>query len=251
MTRRKQIAELDAQRDALLAEMEIEERAGIPPPVVAGQTPACSTMLPPPIPNRPVASTANSTTANSTTATSAEPQRDRVSSKRPYSDDLRDPREDASGKLARLEERNPAPRIIKSEDYYDYGNSRTRGSESRFGDRGRPRSRERDISPGRHAFENRPAARRTHEDKSDDRSETQGRAGQYVVRGNYRGRAFNPDFHAGRGRGRGGRGRDDSRDREPEREFSDLKNDSPFGSRIANGRPYRGDRFDRGGKGGL
>jgi hypothetical protein len=56
---------------------------------------------------------------------------------------------------------------------------------------------------------------------------------QYVVSG----RAFNPNY---RGRGRG-------REREREREHED----SPFGTRIANGRPFRDSRgFDRGGKGG-
>ncbi len=180
--RRRAIAALDAQRDKLLAEMEAEERGGLPP-VASGQVPT-STMLPPPIPNKiggrePTPSTANIELT----------QRDRVvSNKRPYSDDRE---ENMTGKFARLEDRSPAPRINEEEDY-DY--RRPRGVDPRD-DRdmprnrhdGRPRSRDRDISPGRRAYENRPPARsKLYEEPATDQEDRKDRT--YTERGNYRGK---------------------------------------------------------------
>jgi len=180
--RRRAIAALDAQRDKLLAEMEAEERGGLPP-VVSGQV-STSTMLPPPIPNKiggrePTPSTAKIELT----------QRDRVvSNKRPYSDDRE---ENMTGKFARLEDRNSAPRVNEEEDY---DNRRPRSVDTRD-DRdisrnrrdGRPRSRERDISPSRRAYENRPPARsKPYEEPKIVQEDRKDRP--YVERGNYRGK---------------------------------------------------------------
>lgn len=258
LNRRRAIAALDAQRDKLLAEMEAEERAGIPSAIV-GQIPT-SSMLPPPPPNK-----AEPVSAAPTINVEPDAQRDRpISNKRPYSEDQREGLN--SGKMARLEDRMQAPRV-KEEEHYDFRRPRSRGNEMVHrpfdprDDRDSPRgrydgrswSRERDLSPGRRAYENRPSARtRPYDEAFSDRDEFQEREKRpFEVRGGYRGRAFDPNYRAGRGRGRGRGGRGDSREREREFKREPELNDSPFGSRIANGRPFKDSNgFDRGGKGG-
>ncbi|PMD46260.1 YTH-domain-containing protein [Hyaloscypha variabilis F] len=255
LNRRRAIAALDAQRDKLLAEMEAEERGGLPV-ALASQTSA-SSMLPPPIPTKvpaggrvepPLTSAGNST---------MDSQRDRVvSNKRPYSD-VQDPREEPSGgKIARTDDR-PYGRVkeehepdfrrlrVKEEDD-DYrprssGFEATRRSsidprDDRYAVRGR--SREREMSPGRRAYEGRPSPRSySYGDNHSYRDEL-----PFESRG-YRGKPYEPSF---RGRGRG-RARD-AYDRYPQE--LDTKNEPSFGSRIANGRPFMDSRgFDRGGKG--
>ena len=258
LNRRRAIAALDAQRDKLLAEMEAEERGGLPV-VIRHQTPA-SSMLPPPIPNKlggriepPLTSAGNST---------VDTQHDRVvSNKRPYSD-VQDPRDEPiGGKFARVDDR-PSSQRAKEEDEVGFRRPRIKEEEdeyrrphsSGFDGARRPsidlrdnryevrgRSREREPSPGRRTYENRPATRsRPYDDDLPYRDER-----PYEIHGSYKGKAYDPSY---RGRGRG-RARDNPYDRHPQ--DSDSKNEPGFGSRIANGRPYKDPRsFDRGGKGG-
>ncbi|PVH72569.1 hypothetical protein DL98DRAFT_610494 [Cadophora sp. DSE1049] len=196
LNRRRVIAALDAKRDQLLAEIEAEERGGLP--AVAGSQVPTSLMLPPPIPNK-VGGRTESIATRSRDITS-DPQRDRVvSNKRPYSD-IGDPRGEVNGS-------------------------------------------------GRRAFESRPPARgRGYEsDNVFDREDVPERGrGGYEVRGNYRGRAYDPNY---RSRGRG-RGRSDSRDGRDFNQNSEVKMETGFGSKIANGKPFKDQKgFDRGGRG--
>lgn len=269
LNRRRAIAALDAQRDKLLAEMEAEERGGLPAAI--GSQTSASTMLPPPIPNKvvggrvepPLTSTGNST---------VDSQRDRVvSNKRPYSD-IQDPRDEpVGGKVARIDDRPYGPRVkqedeldyrrprLKEEEDVDYRRPRSSGYEparrlsidrrdERYGVRGRSREREREreISPGRRAYENRPPARtRPYESDTSPYRDEIPASRPYEVRGSYRGRAFDPNY---RGRGRG-RARESPFVRDPR--DMDPKPEVGFGSRIANGRPFKDPKgFDRGGRGG-
>jgi hypothetical protein len=269
LNRRRAIAALDAQRDKLLAEMEAEERGGVPA-AIGSQTPA-SSMLPPPIPNKvaggrvepPLTSAGNSM---------VDTQRDRVvSNKRPYSD-VQDPRDEAvGGKVARIEDRPYGPRVkeedgldyrrsrIKEEEDVDYRRPRSTGYESarrssidrrdeRYDVRGRSREREREreLSPGRRAYESRPTARtRPYESDTSHYRDEISPSRPYEVRGAYRGRAFDPNY---RGRGRG-RAREFPYVRDPR--DMDPKPEAGFGSRIANGRPFRDPKpFDKGSRGG-
>jgi hypothetical protein len=257
LNRRRAIAALDAERDKLLAEMEAEERGGVRVPIT-NQTPA-SSMLPPPIPNKSGSRVETIVAAENST----DIQRDRVvSNKRPFSDVQDSKEESNTGKFARVESRPPPPRVkedrrIKEEE--DLDNRRPRSSDfdsrrssiDRRDDRDpvRYRSRERDLSPGPRAYENRPPARsrpeRPYEDDLYDDDSFGSGSRQYEVRGGYRGKAYDPNY---RGRGRG-RGRGDTSREYPSHQ--EQKNDTGFGSRIANGRPFKDPRgFDRGGKGG-
>jgi hypothetical protein len=264
LNRRRAIAALDAQRDKLLAEMEAEERGGLPAAV--GSQTSASSMLPPPIPNKiggriepPLTSAGIST---------VDTQRDRVvSNKRPYSD-VQDPRDEpVRGKVARSDDR-PYGQRVKEEDELDYRRPRIKEEEdidyrrplsSGFEPARRPsidrrddrydvrgRSREREISPGRRAYESRTAARsRPYESDGSPYRDEIPLPRPYEIRGGYRGRAYDPNYR-GRGRGR-------ARESPYVRDARDLdsKTETGFGSRIANGRPYKDPKgFDRGGKGG-
>ncbi|KAL5330844.1 hypothetical protein ACEPPN_000369 [Leptodophora sp. 'Broadleaf-Isolate-01'] len=265
LNRRRAIAALDAKRDQLLAEMEAEERGGLPA-VAGGQVPA-SSMLPPPIPNK-VGGRAESVVTPSGDIAS-DPQRDRVvSNKRPYSD-IGDPRGEVNGgKVARTDDRGYQPQRTKEEDGPEYRRPRSSGvdtsrhsplvdrreretSRPRYESRGRSRDRDSSPGPGRRAFESRPPARgRGYEsDNFFDREDVPERGrGGYEVRGNYRGRAYDPNYRSrGRGRGRGYSryGRDFNQNPE-------VKMETGFGSKIANGKPFKDQKgFDRGGRGGL
>jgi hypothetical protein len=82
LKRRREIAELDAQRSRLVAEIEADERAGIA--VTAGPLNTSSVMLAPPLPNK-VAVRADP--VQKSDAAESEPYRDYVDSiKRSYSD---------------------------------------------------------------------------------------------------------------------------------------------------------------------
>jgi len=266
LNRRRAIAALDAQRDQLLAEMEADERGGLPA-IAGGQMPA-SSMLPPPIPNK-VGGRSESVTAPPGDIAS-DSQRDRViSNKRPYSD-FGDQRGEANSaaKIARTDDRGYQSQRIKEEDGPDYRRPRSSGfdtarrsppferreketSRPRYEPRGR--SRERDSSPGlgRRAFDSRPPARGRGYDSVTfyDGEEVERGPGGYEQRGGYRGRAYDPNY---RGRGRG-RGRGDSRDGRESRDFnqnSDVRMENGFGSKIANGKPFKDPKgFDKGGRG--
>ncbi|KAH6723959.1 YT521-B-like domain-containing protein [Leptodontidium sp. MPI-SDFR-AT-0119] len=264
LNRRRAIAALDAQRDQLLAEMEQDERGGLP--AVAGVQAPGSSMLPPPIPNKVVGRAESVATLSGDV--SSDPQRDRVvSNKRRYSD-VGDPRGEAngSGKVARTDDRGHQSQRIKEEDGSEYRRPRSGGFDTsrrsppvdrRERETSRPhyesrgRSRERDSSPssGRRAFESRPPGRgRGYEsDNFYDREDVSERGrGGFEVRGNYKGRAYDPNY---RGRGRG-RGRGDSRDGRDFNQNPEVKMETGFGSKIANGKPFKDHKgFDRGGRG--
>jgi hypothetical protein len=265
LNRRRAIAALDAQRNKLLAEMEAEERGGLPAAI--GSQASTSSMLPPPIPNK-VADRIEATltsVGNSTVDT----QRDRVvSNKRPYSD-IQDPREEAiGGTVARIDGR-PYGHKGKEEDELDYRRLRIKEEEDidyrrprasdleparrsstdrrdeRYDVRGQ--SREREVSPGRPAHEIRAAARsrRPYESDGSPYREEIPVLRPFQIRGGYRGRAFDPNY---RGRGRG-RARESSYVRDS-RDL-DSKTETGYGARIANGKPYKDLKgFDRSGKGG-
>ena len=252
LTRRRAIAQLDAQRNALLAEMEAEERGGIP--AVNGIPITSTTMLPPPMPTK-VGDRAEAFPM----PTNATPdiQRDRVIPNKRCHSEVQDTREDSSTKFARTNDHGPK---VKQEDD-DYGHprssrhdlSRRRSFDDRLDDRDSPRhqyeesrgrdrrdSSERDISPGRKAYEGRPPLRsRGYESGDDyhirdrDDGEDRDRDRTFVVRGGYRGRAFDPNYRGRGGRG-GGRGRGDYQSHiEPRSE------PGASGARLANGKPYK------------
>jgi hypothetical protein len=257
LSRRRAIAALDAQREILLAEMEAEERAGIPP-VFVGRV-LTPSMLPPPPPNKTEPSFSAAGTAESNY------QRDRsLSNKRPYSDGQREGPN--AGKMARHEGQTAVTHVGDENDY-EYRRPRSRDNEvarhpydprdgrdlpiGRYDSRAR--SRERDPSPARHVFESRaPARTRPYDEAFSDLEGFQEREKRpFEAPGGYRGRSFDPNYR-GRGRGRVRSSRSDSRERD--RDFhrdSETKNDSPLGSTITNTRPFKDPNgFDRGGKGG-
>ncbi|KAH7342949.1 YT521-B-like domain-containing protein [Rhexocercosporidium sp. MPI-PUGE-AT-0058] len=267
LNRRRAIAALDAQRDKLLAEMEQDERGGLPTvaTVAAGQALGTS-MLPPPIPNK-LGGRAESVATPSAEAPS-DTQHDRVvSNKRPYSD-VGEPRGEVNGggKIARTDDRGYQSQRIKEEDGPEYRRPRSgdfdisrrsptvdrrerETSHPRYESRGR--SRDRDSSPGsgRRVFESRPPPRgRGYDsDRFYDREDVPERGrGGFEVRGNYKGRAYDPNY---RGRGRG-RGRGDSREGRDSTQNPEVRMETGFGSTIANGRPFKDPKgFDRGGRG--
>lgn len=238
LNRRRQIAALDAQREQLLAEMAAEERGGLPN-LGASQNQS-STMLPPPIPNK-------TATPPETLAANGFKERDRsVSNKRAHSEveDARD--ENGAGKMSRLEDRIPNRRLREDEDIDMHPSWSSGFDPSRRSSRdeleparrpdGRIRSPRRDMSPDY----SRGRGRYEEPDSFYDREDQYGRGYPSRGRGGYQGRSYDPGFSRGRGRGRG-RGSPDPRD----------KLETSFGSRIANGRPFRDPKgFDRGGKGG-
>ncbi|KAF4635351.1 hypothetical protein G7Y89_g2743 [Cudoniella acicularis] len=258
LNRRRALAKLDAERKKLLADIEAEERGGLPAPLRI-QTP--TSMLPPPIPNKAGTDVETSLTpAKTPTDIKHDPI---ISNKRPYGDVEESHNGGTSAKIARTDRRIPGPRITEEEDFdsrrprssgfatsrrvsIDHrdhrDSSRPRYDEDR-GVRGRADSRERDSSPGRRAYENRPPARSRPLDSDDrhDREESEERVKRpYEIRGGYRGRAFDPNF---RGRGRG-RGRGESQS------HVEVKNEPAFGNKLATSKPYKDSRgFDRGGKG--
>ncbi|KAG0648644.1 Zinc finger CCCH domain-containing 45, partial [Hyphodiscus hymeniophilus] len=270
LNRRRAIAALDAQRNALLAEMEAEERGGAQ--AVSGIPATSSIMLRPQIPNT---AGDRAVPLSKPTIAPQDTQHERgVSNKRAHSE-TQETREESNAKFARTNGRGS--RIKQEDDDFGCprssshgpsrrhstddrpkirGSSRPRYEEDR-GVRGRGSSRERDISPFRKAYESRPTPRSRGydagdglrmrdrdewEDRGRDRSDSRER-GQFVVRGGYRGRAYDPSYR-GRGRG-GGRGRGDIQSHTEPR-----VDPGAFGDKIANGKPYKDTRgFDRGGKG--
>jgi YTH domain-containing protein 1 len=253
LNRRRAIAALDAQRDKLLAEMEAEERGGLPV-ADAIQTPTPSMLLPP-ISNKVQARGRTEPSLTSAGNSTIDTQRDRVvSNKRPYSD-VQDPREEPfGGRLDRIEDR-PYSQRVKKEHEPDFCHLRNKGDDNGYRPRSsgferarrssidprddrytvRGHSREREISPSRRAYESKLSTRSCPYDE--DPSNRDNRS--YENRGGYRGRSYDPNF---RGRGRG---------RNRDAQDLDAKNEPNFGSRIANGTPYKDPKgFHGGGKGG-
>lgn len=249
LKRRRAIAALDAQKNALLAEMEAEERGSL---LITGAIPSNSTMLPPPMPAQSVT---RADTLPVAEAANLNSQRGRlISNKRAYSE-LQDGHDDGvSGKILR---RNDHGARILEGDGTELRRSRSSGYDSSYralGDRrferdrtpnqfygrddrgpGQDRSRNRDISPVLSHFENRSLIRtRRYDSGSDDYDEQDDRDPRpFEVRGAYRGRAFDPHYR-GRGRGRG---------RGEQQGHLELRSDSApstsYGSRIATSKPFK------------
>jgi YTH domain-containing protein 1 len=220
LKRRRAIAELDAQRSRLVAEMEADELAGIP----VGVVPPSSAIVGRPFPN--------------TVAVRAEPVQKAepagseliydlvVSNKRSYSDVQETHDDRGSEKLQRTGDRgsqetnitssrprssgHDIPRRLSSDYHNSRDSSRPRYDEARG--RGRDSSRERGLSPDSMAYEQRRSARMCSHDWGLNEFHGRGDSWEpkdierrpFVVRGRYRGRAFDPNY---RGRGRGFRGR--------------------------------------------
>ncbi|KAH8668138.1 YT521-B-like domain-containing protein [Tricladium varicosporioides] len=251
LSKHRQLAQLDAQRLKLIADLEAERRQGV---LVGTQPP--STMLPPPFPNSTPLETPLAIIQNMPGICSNRT----ITNKRPYSEVEDD---GPSVRLARADSRSQEMRM-RDEDEYDrsysqsnwhMGPRRTSSnyredrppSHARYEDdrmvRGRENSLERELSPDNREYENRlPARFRPYDlDESRDRDDFEERPKRlYEVRGSYRGRAFDPSY---RGRGRG-RGRGDFQTQ------AEVKNEPNFGSKMATSKPFKDFRgHDRGGKG--
>jgi YTH domain-containing protein 1 len=278
LNRRRAIAALDAQKAKLLEEMEIEERGGVPP--VTNTQVSAAGMLPPPIPSKmgAAASSVKKTddipirTDNERSSSTTSDQDSGV--KRTYTDYRGSQDEAGVEKVGRIEDRDRGMGIrIKSdnqaEDRRPYSSgpdsSRRRSTsddsktlrrderdshdEDRGRDRGRAYGRQRDYSPHEEGHDRSPPAKvRKYEfspsEERDDRTDWKNRP--FVMRGNYRGRAYDPNYR-GRGRGRGGwnelgEGRFERRESQPSQ---------PYAQRLAFMKPYKDPKpMDLGRRGG-
>ncbi|RDL39607.1 uncharacterized protein BP5553_03947 [Venustampulla echinocandica] len=250
LSRRRALANLDAQRKMILADIEAEERGGLPP-TSAIQTPAA--MLPPPIPEKS-RNSAEPMSMSMLTVPDVQPRRV-FSNKRAYSN-IEDTEDGGLAKVARIDDRVQEPRVKEEEsEHYrprssGFSSSRRSSTDLRnerdssrpgydidSSTYGRGRSRERDDSAGRRVYERRSSQHRPYgSDDPRDRDEHRGRR-PFVEVGRYKGRAFDPNYRgrAGRGRGRGSPG------------HFEAKYDLGFGSRIANGKPYKDPKGYNGG----
>jgi YTH domain-containing protein 1 len=289
LNRRRAIAALDAQKAKLLAEMEIEERGGLqtttnsqttvsgmlPPPIPSKMSTNTSSSAVAPsskkdddLPIRSGQERSSSTSINQETAL-----------KRTYSEYRESQDKVSADKIGRIDEQGRGIRI-KSEhqteehpgssdydstrrcspspDYRSGGRGkRDTHSETHSRDQRRSFSHHRDMSPGELAYEKRPRARsRSYEFPSPDEQNRVGwkdpeyvPRGTYVERGNYRGRAYDPNY---RGRG-GGRGRGKTWNELGEARFEqrDASQIQSHGNRLASLKPYKDPNpLDKGGKGG-
>jgi YTH domain-containing protein 1 len=278
LNRRRAIAALDAQKAKLLEEMEIEERGGVP--TVTNTQVSAAGMLPPPIPSKmgALASSVKKTddipirTDNERSSSTTSNQD--LGVKRTYTDYRGSQDGGDVEKVGRVEDSGRGMGIkIKSdsqaEDHRPYSSgpdsSRRRSTsndnktfrrderdsydEDRGRDRGRAYGRQRDYSPPEEGYNRSPPTKvRKHEfspsEERDDRTDWKNRP--FVMRGNYRGRAYDPNYR-GRGRGRGGwnelgEGRFERREPQPSQ---------PFTQRLAFMKPYKDPKpLDLGRRGG-
>lgn len=257
LNRRRAIAALDAQKAKLLEEMEIDERGGL---LTAANATTTAGMLPPPIPSKMgvIASTvkpAASLPSCMHVRQPPAPLSQDAATKRTYND-YREPGDDevtenmehddeqGRGVRTKNETRMDDPRRrstsadgkrFRYEDRDNFSDRRGRG-------RGRSFSNQRDLSPGSRAYESRhPARSRNYDFPMAEES-----LERNTWRGNYRGRAYDPNYR-GRGRGRvtwneQGEGRFEQR----QRQESQSHNQS-----IESMRPYKhAKELDLGGEGG-
>jgi hypothetical protein len=245
LNRRRAIAALDAQKAKLLEEMEREERGALLPAATGGSQLTVKAMPPPPlvlstpiaIPISPIVKSPEPIVEKvSVSSTSAIHTKKESISKRTYNDyrdespeqNIDKDRGDDRSRLVRMrsdiedENRHPRPRSRpRSRDYpqyspryddramdYTYNRGRGRGVGDSYG---------RELSPGTKALLSRqPAgsARSMSYDAPNDQfgrvehnePPRTGKSRPLVVRGNYRGRAFDPNYNRGGGgigRGRG------------------------------------------------
>lgn len=238
--RRRAIAALDAQREKLIAEIEAEERGGIP---IQSQ-PFSSSMLPPPIPISKPGERFGTTPTASTISTLPYERHNLAPNKRSFSQSQDYWMENGPGKIARtdnisyshwtkdeLSSDSRRPRSSGHDavsrqvlDHYD-DISRANANSSRESPNFVANER---ISPSRvSGFENDPY-------DEDEISETGTRS--FEGRRNHRGRAFDSK-HRGRGRARGRGEIRDSRDSpEPRSEVSSSS------LKTANSRPNKASR---------
>lgn len=271
LNRRRAIAALDAQKAKLLEEMEIEERGGVPS-MTNTQT-STAGMLPPPIPSKMSASASSikkegdiSIRTNIERSSSTTSNQE-LGIKRTYSEYRGSQYEGGSEKMARSDEKGRGTRTksdIQADDRRpcssgpeasrrhsitdDSKTFRRDERDSYDEDRGRAYSHQRDLSPAEEVYENRPQAKTKRYDfplseEREDRSEWKNRP--FVMRGNYRGRAYDPNYR-GRGRGRGSWNEPDEgrfERREPQQQ--------PLPQRLAFIKPYKDPKpLDLGRRGG-
>jgi YTH domain-containing protein 1 len=272
LNRRRAIAALDAQKAKLLEEMELDERRGLQ---TTDTSQTAASMLPPPIPTKistvsvPAKKTNDATDRGSSNQAQQAPTKD-IGVKRTYTE-YQEPRgEGTSEKIGRLDEQGRGVRIkgeSQADDHRSYHNSaherynrRSPSADSktyRHEDRdtvteGRGRGRERNYSQesemsfNMRTYENRTLARSKSydfpepEERFDHDDRFSGR--QFMQVGNYKGRAYDPNFRY-RGRGRGSW--TTSHDTKP-RPQSSYPN-----PQITSMKPYKDPRpLDRGGRGG-
>ncbi|RFU31657.1 hypothetical protein B7463_g4696, partial [Scytalidium lignicola] len=257
LSRRRAIAALDAQREKLLAEMEAEERGVVP--VVSGANQIRSSILPLPI--VPRSSQQESSPATPVTPANQAPAVD-PRTKRAYSEVQSEMEATGSKtKAARIEhrdenrqmnERTPKPNGINMSDNKfiepssgrrsDEGKHSYRGWYDDSHDQKHSPSHEREMSPDQRPFEGRMTPRMRKLPWDHDGNEAPGKA-PFVIRGNYKGRSYDPLYHS-RGRGRS------ISDRSPGSIERPIDHSNQYGIPLANRRPYKDLRgFDRGGRG--
>lgn len=243
LARRRAIAALDAQKEKLIAEIEAEERGGIP--INKTQSLPLS-MLPPPIPSYK-SSERLGTVPLAATPSLLSHDRYQISStsKRSFSQ-TQDPWiENGPGKMARIDVANYS---VLAKDGQSTDGRRPRSSDqdfsnrnfsSRFDDTSRPYNniRDQNYSPGFSGYEYKsPTRPRGYEnDIYDDDEISESGSRSFESRGNNRGRIFESK---NRGRGRG-RGRGDIRDT---RGSPESRNESSSGCKTANGRISKNSR---------
>lgn len=245
---------VNAQRDALIAEMQAEDPGGFPLVERLIKT----AMVPPSAPDKNTNKTETGAIIDSRKPDLPPGRVD--SNKRSYSEVQNTRGDDGPSKIMRTDRRESRISQGNEDDYRrpmsrasNYDNSRRPSVERRVDRDSRhyDDARDRDSSPFRRAHDSRQRDRSRGYASGpddyfnyDDRDDRDPRS--FDGRGGYRGRTFDPNY---RGRGRGARGRGDHPNvAEPRQEYGDPNG---FGSRIANGKPYKDSKgFKRGGKGG-
>ncbi|TQS34346.1 hypothetical protein Golomagni_05273 [Golovinomyces magnicellulatus] len=239
--RRRAIAALDAQREKLIAEIEAEERGGIP--VVVPTQLFSSSMLPPPIPNYKTGDRIGTISIAKTSSPAPLERHQIASNKRSYSSSQDSWQENGPGKIARTDNMNYSPRN-KEEQSFDSRRPRSSDRETsnrqvpdRQNDYTRPcanNNRDSKTSPSSAVFERKSPARvggyENDPYDEEDISETGNRS--FESQGNHRGRAIDTK---NRGRGRA-RGRSDVRD---SRDSPELRGEGPSSFKNTNGRPNK------------
>ncbi|RKF59394.1 hypothetical protein GcC1_175029 [Golovinomyces cichoracearum] len=239
--RRRAIAALDAQREKLIAEIEAEERGGIP--VVVPTQPFSSSMLPPPIPNYKTGDRIGTISIAKISSPIPHERQQIASNKRSHSSSQDSWQENGPGKIARTDSTNYSPRN-KEEQSFDSRRPRSsdreisnRSVQDRQDDYSRPcanNNRDSKTSPSSAIFERKSPARvgGYEIDPYDEEDISENGNRSFELQGNHRGRAIDTKS---RGRGRA-RGRSDIRD---SRDSPELRNEGSSSFKNTNGRPNK------------
>ncbi|KHJ33950.1 hypothetical protein EV44_g1136 [Erysiphe necator] len=240
LSRRRAIAALDAQREKLIAEIEAEERGGIP---IQSQ-PFSSSMLPPPIPISKPGDRFGTMPPATTTSTVPYERQNVAPNKRSFSQSQDYWLENGPGKIARTDNMNYSS-WAKDELSSDIRRPRSSGHDTairhvidHYDDSSRANANSNRDSPIYVASERKSPPRVSGYENDpydeDEISETGTRS--FEGRRNHRGRAFDSK-HRGRGRARGRGELRDSRDSpEPRSEVSSSN------LKTANSRPNKASR---------